>query len=350
MPDQLSDAMALFVSETDSANPFVGGTFTLGDGPFTTTTLSVQDDETDFASLNQARSEAQGVGRQTGQLADGDGTVTHDGVASLDQVITLYDPNTGTTIWAARVRILVDDGSPGGGSELGRVYLFDSPIDPTVAYDVIDIEFAPGAAPERSFAYSDFSGGAMQGAAVCFAAGTLIRTETGLCPVEHLQIGDRVQTIDNGVKPILWRGHLQIGAAGLARDPRLRPVRIAEGVFGNARPLFVSQQHRIGFQGRFVKAKHLPEIAGLRARIAHGVRRIGYHHLLLERHEMLLANGVEAETLYPGPVTMQHMWAYGPGPEAHWLDGVRADPGDLCRPMLRRRDLRALSMEGAGAR
>ena len=54
------------------------------------------------------------------------------------------------------------------------------------------------------------------GSAVCFAAGTLIRTATGPIAVEHLREGDRILTTDD-VRPVRWVGHRTIDCR---RHPR----------------------------------------------------------------------------------------------------------------------------------
>lgn len=45
----------------------------------------------------------------------------------------------------------------------------------------------------------------------CFTAGTRLETARGLLQVERLRIGDRVQTLDNGLQPVTWVGHRCVG-------------------------------------------------------------------------------------------------------------------------------------------
>ncbi|MFD0979750.1 Hint domain-containing protein [Tropicimonas aquimaris] len=144
----------------------------------------------------------------------------------------------------------------------------------------------------------------------CFLAGTLIATPQGEVPIERLSAGDSVVTASGRVARILWAGARRVPAASLRRDASLRPVVIGVGVLGNDRPLTVSQQHRIlvtggrvqlwfGLEEVLVPAKAL--LVSGRARLMGDDAGIVYHHLLLEQHDILLANGVAAESLFLGP-------------------------------------------------
>lgn len=146
------------------------------------------------------------------------------------------------------------------------------------------------------------------GTPVCFAAGTRIATPGGWRAVEDLRPGDLVQTLDAGPRPILWAG----GAAALAVGAA-QPVRIAAGALGNGRDLLVSRQHLMLVEGPEVEllfgesqvlaaAKDL--VDGVAIRPEAGARMVRYHHLLLDRHHLLIAEGAQAESLHPGPVGM----------------------------------------------
>ncbi|MEL6451467.1 MAG: Hint domain-containing protein [Pseudomonadota bacterium] len=142
----------------------------------------------------------------------------------------------------------------------------------------------------------------------CFTAGTRIATARGPVPVEAVQPGDLVQTRDNGLRPVIWAGQRTVGAAELAANASLRPIHIAAGAFGNARPIRVSRQHALALGYRdsagsclLVRAGHLARLAGGLVRVAGGVRTVTYVHLLLESHDLIVAEGLVSESLYPGP-------------------------------------------------
>ncbi|WP_299723844.1 Hint domain-containing protein [uncultured Tateyamaria sp.] len=340
MTDRLVNELAINVDEIDTPFYFEGGTFSLGGGPFTEQSFSAQDDDVEFSSLSTQSSEANDAGRQTGQLRDGDGNVTADGVASLQEVIYLTDPDSGATVRVARIRLSEDDNSFGSGAELGDVLVFDGPIDPNITYTVTSIDYQPGDGPDHRYEYSEFSGGSVESSgAVCFAAGTRILTAHGECPVELLGPGSLVQTVDGGLKRVLWAGSTRITRAELRHDVTLRPVRIEAGALGNTAPLLVSQQHRIEIRGELVKAKHLPFIPGLRARFANGIKEVRYHHILLEDHHMLIANGIEAESLFLGPETLRVLHRRRLMP-ARFAEFDRQEiRHEICRPLAKRHRL-----------
>lgn len=142
------------------------------------------------------------------------------------------------------------------------------------------------------------------GGVPCFAAGTLVETPCGPREVERLAPGDLVLTLDAGARPVTRVLRSAFGAADLAARPSLRPVVIARGVLGATADLTVSRQHCLAVetpQGpRLARAGQLARrLPGLR--VAEGRRRVTYVHLLFERHHVIIANGIAAETLYLGP-------------------------------------------------
>lgn len=153
--------------------------------------------------------------------------------------------------------------------------------------------------------------------AICFATGTMIETAAGPRPVQSLRVGDLVRTRDNGLQPLRWLGGRRLSAEDLARAPRLLPIRIAAGALGPGMPaqdLTVSPQHRMlvrspiaarmaGQAELLVAAVHLLDLPGV-SRCA-GTGGVGYWHLMFDAHEIVFANGAEAESLYLGPMAME---------------------------------------------
>lgn len=147
---------------------------------------------------------------------------------------------------------------------------------------------------------------------VCFANGTRIATPSGAVAVEVLRPGDLVCTLDHGHCPLSWVGRIAVSAAQMSLDPRLRPVELAPGSLGPGRPaapLRVSQQHRIlirspiarrmfGTSEVLAAAKTLTGAPNINIRS--GDAGLSYHHLLFDRHEIINANGADAESLYTG--------------------------------------------------
>ncbi|SLN44715.1 hypothetical protein PEL8287_02278 [Roseovarius litorisediminis] len=154
---------------------------------------------------------------------------------------------------------------------------------------------------------------------ICYAEGTDIQTPTGYRKVENLQPGDRVMTLDNGHQDILWTRAADQPLDAAAPDGK--PVLIKAGSLGPGRPardLIVSPQHRIlvGGQGQiddafarevFVPAKALTGLPGIR--FMAGKRTITWVHFACARHEVVMANGCNSESLLLGPMVVQGLTA-----------------------------------------
>ncbi|MEL6478966.1 MAG: Hint domain-containing protein, partial [Pseudomonadota bacterium] len=156
----------------------------------------------------------------------------------------------------------------------------------------------------------------------CFAPGTLILTERGEVPVEHLRLGDMVLTADRGPQPLRWIGkRTVVFGPENARGDKDKPVEIKAGALGHGRDgplprrtLVVSPLHRMVLAGSDIAATFdEPEVLALaKALTGHphirhmkGKAQIDYFSLLFERHEIIFAEGVATESFRPGHVAMQ---------------------------------------------
>ncbi|MEI4195528.1 Hint domain-containing protein [Roseovarius sp. E0-M6] len=152
---------------------------------------------------------------------------------------------------------------------------------------------------------------------VCFVAGTLIETPDGPRPIEALQAGDMVLTLDHGPQPIRWIGRRDIPRSERSANPKLHPVRIMAGHLGEGLPtrdLLVSRQHRILLCSRIaermfgtpevlipaIKLSRLPGVF-----VDESVEEVAYFHLLFDRHEVIFAEGAMAESLFAGPEALK---------------------------------------------
>jgi hypothetical protein len=131
---------------------------------------------------------------------------------------------------------------------------------------------------------------------VCFVRGTRIRTPRGDVAVEHLREGQLVVTESGATAPIQWIGRRRIDC-DRHPTPRLAwPVRIRAGAFGPRQPrrdLLVSPQHALFVQGVLIPAKIL--INGLNV-AQQPMASVDYYHIELPRHDILLAEGMPAES------------------------------------------------------
>ncbi|SHI62268.1 Hint domain-containing protein [Shimia gijangensis] len=153
--------------------------------------------------------------------------------------------------------------------------------------------------------------GPATGGVICFTPGTTIATPDGPRLVEELREGDRVQTKDNGAEEIRWIGSRRMTGARLFALPKLRPIRIRAGALGIERPdqeLLVSPNHRMLIEGHAARALfNTSEVLVSAGELVNGTtvavdytsREVTYIHLLLTRHQILWANGVETESFHP---------------------------------------------------
>lgn len=149
------------------------------------------------------------------------------------------------------------------------------------------------------------------GGVICFTPGTRIATPDGTLRVEELREGDWVQTKDNGAQQVQWIGSRHMTGARLFAMPKLRPIRIRAGALGIDRPdeeFLVSPAHRMMIRGAVARALfNTPEVLVAAKDLVNGTtvvvdalaRSVTYVHLLLPRHEVLFANGVETESFHP---------------------------------------------------
>ncbi len=154
------------------------------------------------------------------------------------------------------------------------------------------------------------------GGVICFTKGTQILTENGPCLVEDLSEGDRLQTKDDGVQDIHWIGQRKMSGARMHAMPHLRPIRIRKGALDIGEPdedLLVSPEHRVLIKGRGAQALFNTDEVLVTARdllndrsitIDHTLKEVTYYHLMLERHQIVWANGVECESFHPANTSL----------------------------------------------
>ncbi|MEC7256272.1 MAG: Hint domain-containing protein [Pseudomonadota bacterium] len=179
----------------------------------------------------------------------------------------------------------------------------------------------------------------------CFTKGTLIDTPRGAVPIETLAVGMQVSLLDGAPQPIRWIGSRRVAATG-----DFRPVRLCAGQFGATRDLLVSPQHRIlladawaellfGTSEVLVKAVDLVNDSTVTR--VNDMADVTYFHLLFDRHQIVIANGVAAESYLPGPCTLP---GFDAGTQAEILrlfpqiDAVGNGYGPSARPLLKRRE------------
>lgn len=290
-------------------------------------------------------------GQQTATFIEDDGRLTQasDGVATVAL-------NGG----APQAVDYIGAGSASTATVLG-IKLFSKPVMAFSAGGQIYLHFPQGLPPLSGLLITfDIKPGAgfdlPNPMPICLAQGTRVRTPVGERAVESLVPGDLVLTLDHGPQPVRWIGRRRAGRAEQRQEPRLRAVRIAAGALGPgcpARDLLVTQQHRILLRpGReeevLAAARHLTGRPGVA--LEPPLQALTYHHLLFDRHEVILAEGCATESLFLGPQAMLAL-----PPEARQeilllfpeLTGAQKPPA--ARPFLTRREAAALpALAGCG--
>ncbi len=291
----------------------VGSTFTLADAAQSGTFTTYDND----GYLNDGGANYTNSVNDTDQI--GHATFSHgpdyipDQNFQAEASYLLLDPSDGSQIEVVEI-------SFGSTYSSEKVYFSTAPLVPGRQYTLLQTkDGTPGGdnanlldGQEQAFSYDILQ------PPDCFTAGTLIETGTGLRAIETIRAGDLVMTRDHGLQPVRWIGQREIGAETLRLGSHLRPVRIAAGTLGDKLPaqdLIVSRQHRILIGSRIVKrmfdkdevlvpAKDLAGIVpGIELQAP--VQDVTYLHMMFDRHEIVMANGVATESLLSGPQALK---------------------------------------------
>ncbi len=130
----------------------------------------------------------------------------------------------------------------------------------------------------------------------CFCRGTRIATASGEIAVERLAIGDLVVTASGVCRPIRWIGHRELEIRRHAFPLEVLPVRVSAHAFGEGQPrrdIWLSPQHAVSLEGVLIPIIRLANGATIRQE---RVERVSYWHVELDSHDVLLAEGLAAES------------------------------------------------------
>lgn len=234
-------------------------------------------------------------------------TVTDEGSTSVSATISLNNSN-GTT----------DDNGTLTGTDVTRIgvgtYQISATTPDQLTTDIQSVIFTPttgqgdaGSQTTTRIALSinddDGSTTASTGVTVtatCFLPGTLIATPAGEHPIETLKAGDLVTVMIDGspeTAPIVWAGSGHMDVAEIGCGDEGFPVRIRAGAFGDDLPrrdLLVTPEHCLLVDGGLVPARML--VNGVSILVDRSIPRYAFFHIELDRHGILLAEGLPAES------------------------------------------------------
>ncbi|QRE75109.1 Hint domain-containing protein [Methylobacterium aquaticum] len=181
----------------------------------------------------------------------------------------------------------------------GMILFSDSPTAPTTRYVLSNTTLAK----RDRVTFDDNNSPTDYAPPVCFVTGTLIRTARGEVAVEDLRVGDRAVTASGALRPIIWIGHRAIDGAGRALHHDQQPIHVRAGAFGAGLPtrdLRLSPGHPVlvgadadGAGGHLVPVMCLINGTSI---AREPVASVTYWHVELDAHDILLAEGLPAES------------------------------------------------------
>lgn len=190
--------------------------------------------------------------------------------------LRLYDQATGALLassdaWSSNVQQFLFT-SPGSGAAELEVLLHGEAAAITQDYA---LAFATGAA------------------VACFGPGTRLLGERGEIPIESLRAGDRLVTLEGRFAPVRFVGRRRV-------DSHVAPIRICRDAFAAGVPhrdLLLSPDHGVVMRdGASPALVNVRLLANGRSIVVRPLPGITYWHIALDRHAIILADGLPVES------------------------------------------------------
>jgi hypothetical protein len=220
-----------------------------------------------------------GVGQVINGFTVGD-TIDLSGSGAIAEVSRLATTSTLTESFADNFLTLYS-----GGAEFAALNLNELPTVTSKDFEV----------------FSDGNGGTdIVMVMPCYCTGTKILTPTGEVNVEDIRVGDTVITVrDNGpvTGRVTWTGRRSLDIARHPNPDAMHPIRIVAGAFAPGLPerdLRLSPHHALYIDGVLMEAISL--VNGATVIQEFDTNFVTYHHIALESHDVILAEGLPAET------------------------------------------------------
>ncbi|NKM43048.1 hypothetical protein GFL68_33525, partial [Rhizobium laguerreae] len=135
----------------------------------------------------------------------------------------------------------------------------------------------------------------------CFLRGTAILTDCGEKPVENLSIGDRVALPDGSTRPVKWVGRQSFKKSGARWPNDVVPIRVSRHALDGQTPhsdLYLSPGHALYLNGILIQVKDLVNGKTIASVTPAADVSIEYYAVMLDTHEVILAEGAEAESFH----------------------------------------------------
>ncbi len=171
---------------------------------------------------------------------------------------------------------------------------------------------------------------------ICFERSVKLATPRGYVRADKLEVGQTVCTWGGVKREVRWLGRKTVDGTG-----QMAPVRFAKGAIGNFAPVKLSPQHRVLVTAPEADLQFgAPEVLVPAISLVDGKRvrqvtreQVHYVHILLDRHDILIAEGAPCESLLPGWRSRDLL---DPKDRAAIAAVTNDDGGEPCRPLLRR--------------
>ena len=131
---------------------------------------------------------------------------------------------------------------------------------------------------------------------VCFLRGTAIATDKGQVTVQDIRIGDLVLTASGQFRPVKWIGFGKVLATRGWRNSSTPVIVRKDAIADNVpnRDLHITKNHSLFIDGALIPAEFLINHRSIRW--DDQAKEVELYHIELETHDVIIANGVAAET------------------------------------------------------
>ena len=217
-------------------------------------------------------------GITSGNLFNSDPIYLSSGASSVDD--TIYNSGYGddTTYVSSGATIINPDISSGG---IVSAYTGADVVDPAV----------------NSGGSLTIAGAQLTETTLCFYPGTRLKTRNGCIPVEAVSPGMSLLNSEGEEKTVVWVGRSEVSTR-FADPLRVLPIRVKADALGAGLPerdLLLSPDHAIFLEGILVQAGALVNGVSV-VRDSEVPETFTYYHIELATHELLVAEGVWAES------------------------------------------------------
>lgn len=138
-----------------------------------------------------------------------------------------------------------------------------------------------------------------QGGPLCLLSGTAVRTPRGEVCIEHLRIGDLIETVRGELLPVKWIGRHVYRRSSPTWHEDVMPIRIRRFALDGRRPnrdLYLSPSHALYINGVLIKAQDLVNGTSIMQALPYTRDTLEYYHLVFATHQVVLAEGAPVES------------------------------------------------------